>query len=87
MARASPRMLLVAADPTLRFTLEEVLAYYGYAVTTAASVPAAKTLLEAYPFDMLLMAHALPNPSDAERPQAAEPAAGDGAIWLDWIPV
>jgi len=37
----APRILVIAPEPALRFTIEEVLRAYGYAVTTAPSSAAA----------------------------------------------
>ena len=55
MARKRPRMLIVAADPTLRFTLEEILQYYGYDAATAASRAEAATLIAHDPFEQVLL--------------------------------
>jgi len=40
----APRILVIAAEPALRFTIEEVLRAYGYDVTTAPSSAAALQL-------------------------------------------
>jgi DNA-binding response OmpR family regulator len=37
----APRILVIAAEPALRFTIEELLRAYGYDVTTAPSSVAA----------------------------------------------
>jgi DNA-binding response OmpR family regulator len=37
----APRILVIAAEPALRFTIEELLRAYGYDVTTAPSSAAA----------------------------------------------
>jgi len=55
----SPHILVVAASPALRFTLEELLRHYGYTVTTAARGEA-PDLLAHGPFDVVLLADALP---------------------------
>jgi len=55
----SPHILVVAASPALRFTLEELLLQYGYTVTTAARGEAADLLAHG-PFDVVLD-EALPN--------------------------
>jgi CheY-like chemotaxis protein len=41
MDRTAPRILVIAAAPALRFTIEEVLRASGYDVTTAPSSAAA----------------------------------------------
>jgi CheY-like chemotaxis protein len=59
MDSSSPHILVVAASPALRFTLEELLLYYGYTVSTAATAEAAA--LVAYgPFDVVVLDKALP---------------------------
>ncbi|HEX5690243.1 MAG TPA: hypothetical protein VFX76_09585 [Roseiflexaceae bacterium] len=60
MSSMNPQLLLVAADPTLRFTLEEVLTYYGYHVTSAASAPAAQALTAAGCYELLITVQILP---------------------------
>ena len=88
MARASPQMLIVAADPTLRFTLEELLSYYGYAVTIAASEAVAEVLIAERSFDLLLLVRTLAEPADLLQPQTSETAPlSEHTDWLDWIPV
>jgi hypothetical protein len=54
MGQTTQRLLLVAADPTLRFTLEDLLRYYGYMVTTVATMEAAAQQLADHSFDLLL---------------------------------
>ena len=88
MARASPRMLIVAADPALRFTLEELLSYYGYAVTTAASEAVAEVLIAERSFDLLLLIRSLAEPAELNRPETSDTAPpNERNDWLDWIPV
>ena len=88
MTRASPQMLIVAADPTLRFTLEELLSYYGYAVTTAASEAVAEVLIAERSFDLLLLARSLVEPAELNRPETSETALPSQRVgWLDWIQV
>jgi CheY-like chemotaxis protein len=55
----SPHILVVTASPTLRFTLGELLRHYGYTVTTAARSEVADLLAHG-PFDVVLLADALP---------------------------
>jgi CheY-like chemotaxis protein len=88
MARASPQMLIVAADPTLRFTLEELLGYYGYTVTTAASEAVAQVLIAERTFDLLLLIRSLAEPAELNQSETSEMAPpSEHTDWLDWIPV
>jgi len=54
MDSSSPHILVVAASPALRFTLEELLRHYGYTVTTATTAEAADLLAHG-PFDVVVL--------------------------------
>jgi hypothetical protein len=86
MPRSHPQLLLVSADPILRFTLEEVLTHYGYEVTIEPSIATAQALAKDCRFDLLLMVQPL------SRTRLAGKAAAlgdllDDEIWLERAPV
>jgi DNA-binding response OmpR family regulator len=79
-------MLIVAADPTLRFTLEELLGYYGYAVASAASPARAEELIKQGGFNLLLLVYPLAGAADEDHSQHLEVGMhGEPIDWLDWI--
>jgi DNA-binding NtrC family response regulator len=86
----NPRILIVAASPTLRFTLEELLRYYGYDVVSAASAEAALGLLAHSRFDMVLFEDAVSaiKPADGPLPTQAKPHDQlEQAVGAEWIPL
>jgi hypothetical protein len=81
-------MLIVAADPTLRFTLEELLSYYGYAVASTVSPARAEELIKQGRFNLLLCVHPLTGTADQDDPWDVEVGPdSEASSWLDWIPV
>ena len=72
MSHAHPQLLLVAASPTLRFTLEEVLTYYGYDVTSMPSAPSAETLADEGCFELLVTVQIVSNTLNGETPLKPE---------------
>ena len=86
MPRSQPQLLLVAADPILRFTLEEVLTHYGYQVTSESSAPSALALAEDRRFDLLLMVQPLSRTHLIGEAAALGDPFGD-EVWLERAPV
>jgi len=83
----SPHILVVAASPALRCTLEELLRHYGYTVTTAAKGEAADLLAHG-PFDVVLLDDALPAIAEAAGTplvQAQPQTVLRHALEAEWI--
>jgi two-component system OmpR family response regulator/two-component system response regulator QseB len=55
------RLLLVEDEPEVRWLLRETLEEAGWAVDEAAGVGESKGLLEAFPYDLLVLDLALPD--------------------------
>ena len=89
MDRTSPHVLIVAAQPVVRFSLEELLRAYGYDVTSVSGVAPepSDAVLEGYA--AVLVASTVPQ---TDRYGHA-PSQSDGlperdhGIKLTWVPI
>ena len=79
MAAPTARILVVDDEAAIRLTLEQLLRRRGYHVTLASNGSDALALIEAQPFDLLLLDYKLPGLSGLDvavqartlRPEAA----------------
>jgi len=80
MDQVRPRVLIIAANPTLRFALEELLHAYDYDITSAANSEVAAALAAHQPLEAVLVAlgenelgTARPIPTKLDNPAAYWP--------------